>query len=359
MRRGTARTLPARQAGRPSPARRSLIAAALGASVLPALEMTTLGVVPRSRAAGQVGPAIEELLGPEFPYEHLSAMPVTSLGVDGGTLRIMTASSPRYLTRPQVLAWVEARALAVADYFSTLPGSPVDLLLVFVDGAGVKGGTSWGHRGAASRILIGKDSTGEHLQNDWVLVHELVHHAFPSVSSRYHWMEEGLATYVEPVIRVRRGLMTPQTYWDELMLGLPRGLAADGDQGLDNTPTWGRTYWGGALFYFLADLDARHRTSNRLSLRDALVALQDAGGNITRSWSPRRVFETFDSALGNPIFASLYERMRASPHHISLSSLWQKLGVSSQAGSIAFDDAAPYSHIRRAMTANDSMPGRS
>ena len=58
---------------------------------------------------------------------------------------------------------------------------------------------------------------------------------------------------------------------------MPKGLPAAGDRGLDYTPTWGRTYWGGALFCLLADIDIRKRTSNRFGLQDALRAIVAAG----------------------------------------------------------------------------------
>ena len=44
-----------------------------------------------------------------------------------------------------------------------------------------------------------------------------------------------------------------------------------GGFGLDNTHTWGRTYWGGAMFCLLADVEIRRRTHNRRGLQDAGV----------------------------------------------------------------------------------------
>ena len=85
-------------------------------------------------------------------------------------------------------------------------------------------------------------------------------------------MEEGLATYVEPLGRARTGLIAVEQVWSELLDGLPKGLPGAGDRGLDRTPTWGRTYWGGALFWFLADVEIRRRTSGRRGL-DALRAI--------------------------------------------------------------------------------------
>ena len=99
--------------------------------------------------------------------------------------------------------------------------------------------------------------------DDWVLTHEMVHLAFPSVPEEHHWIEEGSATYIEPIARARAGDLTPEKVWGDLVDGLPQGLPQPGDRGLDFTPTWGRTYWGGALFCLLADIEIRKRTANQ------------------------------------------------------------------------------------------------
>jgi len=61
------------------------------------------------------------------------------------------------------------------------------------------------------------------------------------VPARHHWIEEGLATYLEPVARAQGGQLDPRVVWSELAAGLPTGLPRAGDRGLDHTPTWGRT----------------------------------------------------------------------------------------------------------------------
>ena len=115
-------------------------------------------------------------------------------------------------------------------------------------------------RAPSVRIIIGERATAADLARDWVLVHELTHLAFPSVPSRHHWIEEGLASYVEPVARAQAGQLDPrEAVWAELAAGLPKGLPQPGDRGLDHTPTWGRTYWGGALFALLADVEIQRR----------------------------------------------------------------------------------------------------
>jgi hypothetical protein len=108
-------------------------------------------------------------------------------------------------------------------------------------GRAVGRGTSWGGPIARCRIAIRRDATREELDRDWVLTHELFHFAFPSVPEANHWMEEGVSTYVEPIARAKAGLIQQEQVWADLVHGLPQGLPAAGDQGLDVTHTWGRT----------------------------------------------------------------------------------------------------------------------
>ena len=97
------------------------------------------------------------------------------------------------------------------------------------------------------------------------MTHELIHMAFPSVRRRHHWIEEGLATYVEPIARAQAGTLSAERVWADLMRDLPRGEPGPGDGGLDDTDSWGRTYWGGALFCLVADVRFLERTGNRLA----------------------------------------------------------------------------------------------
>jgi len=75
--------------------------------------------------------------------------------------------------------------------------------------------------------------------------------------------------------RVRTGGLTAVEVWGDLVRGLPNGLPEAGDRGLDLTPTWSRTYWGGALYWLLADVAIRERTGNRV-VRDGRVFFDDA-----------------------------------------------------------------------------------
>ena len=159
------------------------------------------------------------------------------------------------------------------------------------------------------------------------MTHEMVHLAFPSVAEAHHWIEEGSATYVEPVARARAGDLTPEKVWGDLVDGLPQGLPGPADRGLDFTPTWGRTYWGGALFCLLADIEIRKRTGNRKGLEDALRAILAAGGTVETEWPLAKALHIGDDATGVPVLSELYEKMKASPFPVDLNALWKEMGV--------------------------------
>lgn len=272
------------------------------------------------------------------------------LEISGGRIDVVFSSVPGEPLRKLVLGWVASSARAVAAYYERFPVSHLQLRIRFFDGRSVRGGRTTGWDGPVITIAVGRSSNASDFTEDWVLTHEMVHLAFPSVPEEHHWIEEGSATYIEPIARARAGDLTPEKVWGDLIEGLPQGLPKPGDRGLDFTPTWGRTYWGGALFCLLADIEIRKRTGNKKGLEDALRAILKAGGTIESEWSLMRALETGDRATGVPVLRELYEKMKAAPAPVDLNALWKALGVERRNGRIAFDDGAPLAVIRRAIT---------
>ena len=182
------------------------------------------------------------------------------------------------------------------------------------------------------------------------MVHERGHTALPELDDRYAWLSEGRAVYIEPVARVQAGDLTAQEIWRAMMRDMPKGLPQAGDQGLDNTDTWGRKYWGGALFCLLADIEIRKRSGNRLGLQDAMRGVLAAGGNHEKDWTLARVLSTADQAVGGEVLTHLHDEMGPKPVTPDLAALWQDLGVKMQGETVAFDDTAPLASIRKAIT---------
>lgn len=311
-----------------------------------AITAATLAGVLSFRADAQS----EYMRGDRMPYDAFDRLPKTDLEVSGGTIHVAFAPGEITLPREKVFDWIKASARAVSTYYGRFPVSSLRLLLVPVDGARVRGGTTWGYRGAAIRLPLGRDSTEADLKRDWVIVHEMVHTALPDLDDRYNWLSEGLAVYVEPIARVQAGDLTAQEIWQAVMRDMPKGLPQAGDQGLDNTDTWGRKYWGGAMFCLLADIEIRERTGNKFGLQDAMRGVLAAGGNHEKDWSIERVLSTADKAVGVDVLTRLHDEMGPKPVTPDLAALWRDLGVKMQGESLAFDDAAPLAAIRRSIT---------
>lgn len=292
----------------------------------------------------------EYMRGDRMPYDAFDRMPKTDLEISGGSIHVGFAPGDMTLPQEKILDWIRMSAKAVSTYYGRFPVQQLRLLLVPVDGARIRGGTTWGYRGAAIRIPIGRDSTEDVLRRDWVMVHEMVHTALPDLDSRYGWLSEGLAVYIEPIARVQAGDLTAREIWQAMMRDMPKGLPQTGDEGLDNTDTWGRKYWGGAMFCLLADVEIRKRTNNKFGLQDAMRGVIAAGGNHEKDWSLDRVLSTADKAVGVDVLTKLHNEMGAKPVSPDLTRLWRDLGVKAQGESIAFDDSAPLAAIRKAIT---------
>lgn len=272
------------------------------------------------------------------------------IAVKGAVIDLQfTAPPPKGLAKV-AKTWIENSAKAVATYYGSFPAKGTVLNATPTAGKVAENGEASGWFGLQIKIQLGRDATDATLREDWVLTHEMLHLCFPTIPDKHLWLEEGLATYVEPFARARAGLITPETAWAGLMEGLPDGLPQAGDQGLDHTHTWGRTYWGGALFCFRADLEIRKRTGNRKGLEHALRAIADAGGTVEKQWSIDRVIALGDKGTGVPVLRELYDEMKAKPVTVDLAALWKSLGVERHGKTVRFVDDAPLAAIRKAIT---------
>jgi len=295
--------------------------------------------------------AQSEFLGERFPYRAFDRLPKTPIAVGGGTLDVGFAPGASAPQRAKLMAWLEASAKATAVYFGKFPVASARVLIVTAPGGDVQGGTSFGFRGPAIRLIVGQDATEAEFRDDWVAVHEMTHLAQPDLRAPHLWLAEGLATYVEPIARVQAGQLDPETIWGDMVQDMTKGLPQPGDRGLDRTPTWGRSYWGGAMFCLIADVEMRKRTGNRAGLQQALRGILEEGGTIEQDWPIARIFSVGDKATGTTVLADLYAKMGTEPYAPDLDALWRELGVSVEDGRVTFDDDAPLAQIRRAITA--------
>jgi predicted metalloprotease with PDZ domain len=251
---------------------------------------------------------------------------------------------------PALADWVSSSARAVRAYYGRASIRRALVIVVPRRGRGLGFARTLGNGGATIVADVGERATVADFSASWELIHELLHVSFPKLPREQAWLEEGMATYVEPLVRARLRIIRPEQVFAHFLARMPFGLPDRGDQGLDHTHTWGRTYWGGALFCLLADVSIRERTGNRRSLDDALRAVLAAGGNVSRRWDVDEVIAAGDAATGVPVLRELYAKMSAAPAPVDLDALWRRLGVAPRGDTVALDDAAELAAVRRGMT---------
>jgi hypothetical protein len=271
------------------------------------------------------------------------------LEVAGATIQIDYPATPFTHGAESIREWVQRSANIVAAYYGRFPAGRLRLALQGLTGEGVHGGQTFADPDAYIRVGVGREVTRAQLTTDWVLVHEMTHLALPDTGEAHAWLSEGIATYVEGVARVQAGNRAETDVWAEELRAMPRGMPQPGDQGLDHTHTWGRTYWGGAMFCLIADVTIRERTQNRLGLQDALRAVLRGSGGLAAHWPIERVLRTGDAAVGVHVLAELYAKYGDAPVTPDLAQLWSRLGVERDGDSVRLDDSAPLAAIRRAI----------
>jgi hypothetical protein len=281
-----------------------------------------------------------------------SPISTQSIPACGSAIDIRFDNDSKGVSNDALMNWIKRASTAVCTYYGKFPVSHLRLQVYVRGNNAVHHGVTYpSDDGGLIRISVASSTTQGELDSDWMLTHEMIHHAFPSMAENHHWIEEGISTYVEPIARVQAGQLPAAKMWSDVVRDMPKGQPESGDQGLDRTDTWGRTYWGGAMFCLVADVRIREQTHNRKGLQDALRGILNSGGNITEDWEIERAFGAGDKATGTTVLRDLYGQMRDKPSPVDLAALWQKLGISRRPdGSLEFNNSAPLAQVREAIT---------
>jgi len=278
-----------------------------------------------------------------------AASTADELHVGGAVLQVEFDHTAFSSGAPPLLEWVSRSADVVSRYYARFPTPSATVRLVPQSGGGIHGGKTFANPDAYIRVQLGREVTAAQMWSDWVLVHEMTHLALPDTGEEHAWLSEGVATYVEGVARVQAGNRTEADVWAEEMHFMPRGLPQEGDRGLDHTHTWGRTYWGGAMFCLLADVGIRRSTQLHFGLQQALRAVLRESGGLATDWPIERVLRTGDAAVGTRTLEELYAQMKDTPVAPDLMTLWRELGVVPQGDSVRLIDDAPLAAVRHAI----------
>jgi len=269
----------------------------------------------------------------------------TTIQVDGLAATLMVDSPELWDKRDIILPWFNKSVDIVSDFYGRFPVASLDVVLIGIEGDEIAGGWVIGGASPTINIRVGKQISHAALLSDWVMVHEMAHLAFPDVKQR--WIEEGIATYVESIARVMAGQLSAEHVWREFVRRMPQGQPKQGDLGLDHTPTWGRTYWGGAIFCLIADVEIRVQTNNRFGLRDALRGVLSSGYSMSRRADLPMVLALADKTVGVTVLSDLYQRHKDSATAFKLDKLWQALGIKVVGERVVLDPDAPFVDVRR------------
>jgi hypothetical protein len=300
-------------------------------------------------------PDTYRLMAHEIPvatYFSFGKLQQRTLEVGSSTLELSHLDGALDRSTSDVGEWVATSARAVADFYGTFPVARASVTVIPVPRRDeVVFGKVLPESEPGIALLLGEHTSRKALYSDWILVHELFHLGFPSFYDEGKWLDEGLATYYEPIIRVRAGLYTETELWSELEENLPQGLPAYTELGLEQARDFRGVYWGGALACLEADVRARKRRTN-VGLEVGLRALRDAGGTASEVWSLADAMAIIDRALGEPTLAPIAEQHGSRGSEFDLAALLGQLGVTRDAqGNIRLSDTAPLAAVRRAITA--------
>lgn len=250
------------------------------------------------------------------------------------------------LDERSIRRWVHSMVRMAGDYCGHFP---VDALRVEVNlrsGRRVVFGQHFS--GRRVRVHVGRNTSEASLRNDHVLLHELLHTALPSLDRRHRWMREGLSTYLETMVRAQAGIISEEDVWNRWTDSMENGVPRRGDRGLDGTPTWGRVYWGGALFWMVVDVELRRATGGRHTVRSAIAGIVARGGVARRRWPMRRLLRVADQVTGTHVISRAYRRMALHPRAPNLDQFFARLGVRRTGNRVQFFNA-PESRLRATM----------
>jgi hypothetical protein len=321
----------------PSLSRRALLAG-----------LATAGV---SGAAFQPRQATGSYEDPRAFYQALTGRPDERIMLDGGTISVVFAGGAPGLDRAMVCDWVRLAASAVATYFGRFPVASYGLLVIAGAGGQIGHATTYGFAGSATRIQVGRNADRAAFRDDWVLVHEMMHAALPDLPRHALWLQEGNATWLEPIARAQAGSLPVSEVWTQALRGMPRGVPDDGERGMDGTDRWGRLYWGGATFWLEAEIAIWEQSGGAKGLIDAMRAVAAASGGNSVTWSPEQLMVNGDTACGVTALMPLYRCYADERVTPDLARLFGRLGVRwAPDGRLVLDPHAELASLRTRIT---------
>ena len=261
--------------------------------------------------------------------------------------------------RTRMHAWIAHLADLLDCVVDGLPLPQVQVLVVPTARGG--GPVPWGqvYRGGHGGVhfFVNLEEPQQAFIDDWTGAHEVSHLLHPYLGARGSWMGEGLASYLQNVLRARAGVLPAADAWERLVAGLERGrkhpardqALSEVAAGMRDSRAYMRVYWSGAAYWLATDIELRRRTRGRMSLDSALAAYAGCCLPALRAWTPLEFARELDRLTGETVFVPAAERAGAALNFPDLDPLYRELGneLDARRQLVGFDDGAQDAAIRR------------
>jgi hypothetical protein len=291
-----------------------------------------------------------------------------AVSVPSGTI---SAAIPAGFSAEQLAAihaWLASAGTVVSLATGRFPRSHAQVIVLPTSPSAspIRFGHTGRSGGASVVIFVPTDIDRASLCADWIAIHEFSHLLHPFVRREDAWLSEGLATYLQEVLRVRSGLMPAELAWRRLYEGAALGQEADGSlasetKRMPHAGNYQRVYWAGAALALMADVELRRISGGSVSLERTLAKLGEEQGLMLAPATADSLIAALDraavalvhhatpGAARAPVFRGLADRYLEAPALPDLAALYGRLGLGENGLQLTAD--APLSSIRAAIMA--------
>lgn len=217
--------------------------------------------------------------------------------------------------------WLGRAMQAVASVGDRFPRDRIHFVIAPVDSSGKPVVFGMVRRGGGPSILLLPSSYAgvAELEADWVAIHELSHLWLPRLHAEDRWLSEGIATYLQEVLRARCGLQSSDRAWRRLQEGFERGrrsgtgrrLSSE-SRAMNRTGAYHRVYWAGTAFALEIDVLLRQRSNGEATLLTALSGAQQRRDIDADLVSASAFLKSLERASGTDFIEELGRQYAAS-----------------------------------------------
>ncbi len=281
--------------------------------------------------------------------------------IDGVPLRVVLLNTGRPIDFDAIMDWMHATGDNILQAYGRFPNPDASVLLIPVGQSGwsnspIPFGRVVRDGGETIELLINERRPVSDYYDEWTPTHEFSHLMVPYLEREHRWISEGFAQYYQNVLLARAGEYSEKRAWEEIVAGLERGRGSSRHLS-PNAAALNRGggsrmkfYWSGAAIALLADVQLRRETNNAQSLDSALGELADCCLPSDRKWTGPELFARLDRLTETSVFMDLFREHADAVGFPDTGAVLDDLGVNERWGRVSFDDSAPLTDIREAIT---------